>query len=112
MGLVIEDDGWRVPDALWERIEPLLPKGKPHPWGVCRPRADERRLLNGILFVLRTGRHGDALNATGICKKSTAHDRYRDGKKAGVFAKLWAAALQEYDALKGSIGNGWRWTER
>jgi transposase len=67
---------------------------------------DERRLLNGILFVLRTGRHGDALNATGICKKSTAHDRYRDWKKAGVFAKLWVAALQEYDALKGI---DWEW---
>ena len=106
MGLVTEDDGWRVPDALWERIEPLLPKGKPHPWGVCRPRVDDRRLLNGILFVLRTGCQWDALNATGIFRKSTAHDRYRDWKKAGVFEKLWAGALQEYDALKGI---DWEW---
>ncbi len=25
MGLVDRDDGWRMPDWLWERIEPLLP---------------------------------------------------------------------------------------
>ena len=25
MGLVSRDDGWRMPDWLWERIEPLLP---------------------------------------------------------------------------------------
>jgi len=27
MGLVAGDDGWRVPDELWERIQPLLPQG-------------------------------------------------------------------------------------
>jgi putative transposase len=31
MGLVSKDDGWRMPDWLWERIEPLLPKRPPHP---------------------------------------------------------------------------------
>jgi hypothetical protein len=25
MGLISRDDGWRMPDWLWERIEPLLP---------------------------------------------------------------------------------------
>ena len=24
-------DDWRIPDALWERILPLLPPRKPHP---------------------------------------------------------------------------------
>jgi hypothetical protein len=27
----VADDGWRIPDVLWERIEPLLPPRKPHP---------------------------------------------------------------------------------
>ena len=106
MGLVVQDDGWRVPDELWERIRPLLPGGRPHPWGVCRKREDDRKLLNGILFVLRTGCQWDALNGTGICKKSTAHDRYQQWRKAGVFEKLWEAALQEYDALQGIQ---WEW---
>ena len=31
---------WRIPDALWERIEPLLPARKPHPLGA--PSAPRR----------------------------------------------------------------------
>ena len=38
-------------DKQWELIEPLLPKGA---W-TGRPRADDRRTINGILWVLRTG---------------------------------------------------------
>jgi transposase len=33
---------WRISDALWERIAPLLPARKPHPLGCHRPRVDER----------------------------------------------------------------------
>ena len=25
MGLVVSDDGWRVPDEVWVEMEPLLP---------------------------------------------------------------------------------------
>src|SRR3954454_20189565 len=28
MGLVSNDDGWRMPASLWGRIEPLIPKPK------------------------------------------------------------------------------------
>ena len=36
MGLVDRDDGWRMPDWLWERIEPLLPPAPEHPLGTHR----------------------------------------------------------------------------
>lgn len=39
-------------DEQWKRIRPLLP---PPRKGRGRPLADDRRVLNGILFVLRTG---------------------------------------------------------
>lgn len=42
---------WRIPDALWERIEPLLPARKPHPLGCHRPRVDDRKAMDAILFV-------------------------------------------------------------
>ena len=29
MGLVDRDDGWRIPDWLWAKIEPLLPAAAP-----------------------------------------------------------------------------------
>lgn len=100
------DDYWRIPDALWEKVHHLLPGGKPHPWGVCRPRVDNRRVLDGILFVLRTGCQWKALDATGICSGSTAHRRFQEWLQAGVFQKLWQAGLREYDALHGIE---WRW---
>lgn len=42
MGLVCKDDGWRVPDWLWERIASLLPAAPPHPLGCHRPRVPDR----------------------------------------------------------------------
>lgn len=44
----------RVPDELWEIIEPLLPREKPKPKG-GRPRVPDRAGLTGIVFVLRSG---------------------------------------------------------
>jgi hypothetical protein len=38
MGLVMKDDGWRVPDALWQRIEPLLPERYQNADSSCRDR--------------------------------------------------------------------------
>ncbi|NHV96724.1 MAG: IS5 family transposase [Thaumarchaeota archaeon] len=38
-------------DGEWEVIEPLLPPRA----RVGRPRADDRRVINGILYVLTTG---------------------------------------------------------
>lgn len=43
-----------VPDRLWEILEPLLPADPPKPKG-GRPRIENRAVLAGILFVLRTG---------------------------------------------------------
>jgi hypothetical protein len=51
------DDRWRIPDALWERIAPLLPARKPHPLGCHNPRVSDRRAMDGISIVLRTGCH-------------------------------------------------------
>ena len=65
MGLVSKDDGWRVPDWLWERIEPLLPPPPPHPLGCHRARVPDRDAMNAILLVLRTGMQWNALDLTG-----------------------------------------------
>jgi len=55
MGLVSSDDGWRLPDWLWERVEPLLPAPPTHPLGCHRPRVSDRAAMDAILLVLRTG---------------------------------------------------------
>ena len=101
-------DKWRIPDALWAKIAPLLPAHvpKPHPLGCHRPRVDNRKAMDAIFFVLRTGCQWNALNATGICSSSTAHSRFQEWTAAGAFEKLWAMGLKEYDALKGI---DWAW---
>ena len=99
-------DKWRIPDDLWERIEPLLPPRKQHPLGCHNPRVDDRRAMDAIFFVLRTGCQWNALNATRICSSSSAHRRFQEWQAAGVFEKLWALGLKKYDALKGI---DWAW---
>jgi putative transposase len=98
---------FRISDELWQKLEPLLPKHKnTHRFGGGRPRTPDRVCLDAIFFVLRTGCQWKALDATGICPGSTAHDRFQAWEQAGVFREFWKAGLQEYDELKGL---DWSW---
>ena len=106
MGLVSKDDGWRVPDWLWERIEPLLPPPPPHPLGCHRARVPDRDAMNAVLLVLRTGMQWNALNVTGVCSSSSAHRRFQEWERAGVFHEIWREGLLEYDEV---VGIDWEW---
>jgi transposase len=57
---------WVVPDGLWERIEPLLPKVERRFRYPGRKRLPDRQALQGILFVLHTG------SAGGTCRSNSA----------------------------------------
>src|SRR5262245_53165481 len=76
--------GWRIPDALWERIHPLLPPRKPHPLGCHRPRVADRQALDALFFVLRTGCPWTALNKTGRWSRSAAQRRCPEWRAAHV----------------------------
>jgi putative transposase len=106
MGLVNRDDGWRLPDWLWERVEPLLPPRPAHPLGCHNRRVPDRAAMDAILLVLRTGMQWNALNATGICHSSSAHRRFQEWAAAGVFEQLWRQGLLRYDEL---AGIDWDW---
>jgi transposase len=99
--------GYQISDELWERIERLLPVHvNTHPFGGGKPRTPDRVCMNAIFFVLKTGCQWGALDATGICPHSTAHDRFQEWVQAGVFWQLWSAGLMEYDELQGI---DWSW---
>src|SRR5712691_6457331 len=106
MGLVDRDDGWRMPDRLWERIEPLLPERPAHPLGCHNPRVPDRDAMDAILLVLRTGMQWNALNATGICSSSSARRRVQEWERAGVCRERWRKALLANDD---TIGIEWEW---
>lgn len=46
MGLVLKDDGWRIPDEVWAQMEPLLPARPVHPLGCHNPRVPDRDAMN------------------------------------------------------------------
>lgn len=98
------DDGWRIPDDLWTRIEPLLPPEREHPHG-GRPWTPARQVMDGIFFVLRTGCQWKALPRS-LAAPSTVHERFQTWEAAGVFRQLWVAGLEEYDQ---QVGIQWDW---
>lgn len=99
--------GFRISDALWAVLEPLLPVHvNTHRFGGGRPRVPDRRCADAIFFVLRTGGQWDSLKATGLCAKSTAHDRFQQWAEAGVFLRLWASGVSRFDELRGI---DWSW---
>ncbi len=46
--------GRLLTDAQWEKIRPLLPRPRSRRRG-GRPRASDRKVLEGILWILRSG---------------------------------------------------------
>lgn len=46
--------------------------------GCYNPRTPDRRAMEGIVLVLRTGMQWRALKATGICGPSSAYLRFRE----------------------------------
>ena len=106
MGVVTGDDSWRVPDELWAKIEPVLSPRPVHPLGCHNPRTPDRRAMDAILLVLRTGMQWRALEATGLCGPSSAYRRFREWLEAGVFREVWRQGLMMYEAL---VGIDWEW---
>lgn len=99
--------GFRVSDALWAVLQPLLPEHvNRHRFGGGRPRKSDRACADGIFYVLRTGCQWKALDASGICPGSTAHDRFQEWVKAGIFLRLWQAGVEQFDELHGI---DWNW---
>ena len=86
-----------IDDALWSRIEPLLPKPPRRRWkAMGRPRVPDRAVLTGILFVLRSGIPWQMLpKEMGCGSGSTCWRRLVRGQRANVWRRLHAVLLSE-----------------
>jgi transposase len=90
-----------LPDDLWERLEPLIPKarGDRHVQFAGRKPSEARRVLTGILFVLRTGVPWRWLPATSdFPSGQTCQRRLRKWHAAGIWQALFEKLLAELQA--------------
>jgi transposase len=81
-------------DTQWDRLRPLLPPQKPH---TGRPANDHRTILNGILWILRTGSPWRSLpERYGSWK--TVSSRFYRWQHAGVWNRILLTLQQKADA--------------
>ena len=85
-------------DEHWARLAPLLPPQRPP---VGRPAEDHRRILNGILWKVRTGAPWPGARWALPGRYGpwpTLASRLRRWRRAGVWDRLFAAVQQQADA--------------
>ena len=69
-------------DHAWAAMEPHLPRGLPG-----KPRVDDRRVISGILHVLKTGRRWrDVLAAYG--PPTTVYNRFTRWSFRGIWQRM------------------------
>ncbi len=97
-----------VSDALWDTIQPLPPPPPPPKQARYpgRPRLDDRKVLAGILFVLKSGIPWEMLpQEMGCGSGMTCGRRLRDWQEARVWQSLHECLLtrlHQADPLDGS----------
>ena len=70
-------------DEAWAVIDPHLPRGRPG-----KPRVDDRRVISGILHVLKTGcRWRDVPTEYGPA--TTIYNRYNRWARRGLWQRLF-----------------------
>ena len=89
---------YEISDGFWNQIKTLFPLSKPKKKpGI--PRKDDKRILSGIFYLLRTGCQWKSLPQF-YGAPSTVHDRFQEWRSSGLFENMWIAGLLEYDNKK------------
>jgi len=96
---------WEVNDELWATFASALAELDPPPARIGRPRAEPRRVLNGIIYVLRSGCQWNRLPAQ-YGSDSTVHRTMQRWIKKGVLQRVWAVLIENCAELGGV---DWQW---
>ena len=82
----------RIPDSLWCEIKKLLPKKNTL---VVRPEFDNKKVFEGVLYILRTGAQWSELPEKYGCF-TTVHGKYMKWARENVFEKMMVKAREYY----------------
>jgi transposase len=85
----------KISDEVWDMINDLLPSEKPR-YTVGRPVIPFRKVLDGIVYVLRTGCQWKILPKE-FGSGSTCHRRFQQWVQMDILKKIWAKLLEDYD---------------
>ncbi len=102
-----------VSDAFWNAVKTIIPKTerdplkkyKRQPGGGRKPLAP-RKVLEAILFVLRTGIPWRKLPKQVFGSSSAIHQYFIHWERSGFFQELWNRGLVECDEMEGIA---WEW---
>ena len=82
----------RLTDEQWDKIKPLLPKEN----RTGRPRCDDRTVIEGILWVLKTGARWRDLPPQ-YPSPSTCWRRLKSWEEEEIWLNIWRRFLGEID---------------
>ena len=83
-------------DAQWHVIKPFIPIELKRADGRGRPRIDNRPILNGIFWIMRTGAAWQDLPDR-YPSYSTCYRRFRDWRSKGVFENILDALAKDLE---------------
>ena len=87
-----------VPDGLWELFQRVVPAAPVRPQGGGRRRYGDREVLAAIVFVATSGCTWRQLPSSFGPSGPTAHRRFSEWSREGVWARLHRAVLDELGA--------------
>lgn len=89
---------YALTDQQWERLSPLLPPQRP---AIGRPALDHRKVIDGILWVLKSGGAWRDLPER-YSNWKTLSSRFYRWTKAGIWSRV-LSGLQSEAATRGEV---------
>ena len=86
---------WKLTDERWAKLAPLFPEPKVGRKG-GRPRASNREVFEGILWILRTGAPWSDMPKE-YPSASTCWRRLREWEERDIWLRAWRALVSELD---------------
>lgn len=96
---------WRVPDELWDIIQPILTKKDPAR-RTGRPRIDPRAALDAIIYRMRTGVQWNQLPEH-FPDDSSVHRTFQRWIRLGVLDRIWSVLVTQCEEL-GDVDWAWQ----